>query len=414
MREDLKSFVRPASRVLVIAQVLVLATTAVAAESDSTPQLRQGRVFTEPAARQRLMKMADNVPHAAAWRDRAKQIRANILRGTQLEHLPEPCPLNAVVHSRKEMDGYTAENVAFEALPGFLVTGNLYRPTTATDSTPGILLAHGHLENARRHESTQVLASALARMGATVFAWDMLGFGESVLCEHKHPQALRIQTYSSKRALDFLLSEPGVDEERLAITGASGGGTQSFVLSAIDDRIDVSVPVVQVSAHFYGGCTCESGMPIHVHKDFETNNVEIAAAFAPKPMLLVSDGGDWTVNTPEVEFPYIRRIYRMLGAEENVENAHFANEGHDYGPSKRAAAYRFLAKHLKLNLAAIQNDAGEIDESFVNVLKPEELAALDDDHSPPAHAMKDCDEVVRLLDEAHSAAMTSDAAKSSR
>ena len=300
---------------------------------------------------------------------------------------------------RKAFDGYSVQNVSFEALPGFMVIGNLYLPAEPGKSMPGVLLPHGHLENGRRHSSTQILAASLARMGAAVFAWDMLGFGESTQCEHKHPQAMRIQTYSSMRALDFLLSQPGVDESRLAVTGASGGGTQSFILAAIDDRIDVAAPVVQVSAHFYGGCTCESGMPIHVHDGFETNNVEIAASFAPKPLLLVSDGGDWTANTPKVEFPYIQRIYTLLDAADQVDNAHFADEGHDYGPSKRAAVTKFFAKYLNLELAAVQNASGEIDESFVAVLDLDDLAAFDDTHRPPAHALHNGDEIASQLDD---------------
>jgi len=365
---------------------------------EATSSLRQGQVFSESEAAERLKAMANAIPDAEAWKKHAAQIRANMLRGAKLERLPAPCNLNAIVHTRRELDGYNVENVAFEALPGFLVTGNLYTPSKPADSMPGILVAHGHLENGRRHESTQKLAASLARMGATVFAWDMLGFGESTLCEHKHPQALRIQTYTSMRALDFLLSRPGVDQRQLAITGASGGGTQSFLLAAVDDRIDVSAPVVQVSAHFFGGCNCESGMPIHVGDGLETNNVEIAASFAPKPQLLVSDGGDWTANTPDVEFPFIQRIYRLLGAESNVENAHFAAEGHDYGPSKRMAVYQFFARHLQLDAAKIQDEAGGFNESFVTVLGLTDLAALDGTHAPPPDVQDDCAEVVQLLD----------------
>lgn len=384
----------------------VIAILCVAADSawqnahakEAVSQLRQGHVFSEPEAAERLKVISESIHDADTWKQRAAQIRGNIVRGAKLERLPEACPLNAIVHSRRQLGGYNVANVAFKALPGFLVTGNLYTPSNPSGSMPGILVAHGHLENGRRHESTQKLAASLARMGATVFAWDMLGFGESTLCEHKHPQALRIQTYSSMRALDFLLSQPGVDEDRLAITGASGGGTQSFLLAAVDDRIDVSAPVVQVSAHFYGGCTCESGMPVHVSDDFETNNVEIAASFAPKPQLLVSDGGDWTANTPEVEFPYIRRVYELLGASNKVENAHFADEGHDYGPSKRKAVYEFFARHLQLDAAEITNNAGEFDESFVTVLAPDKLAALDGTHELPAHPLIDCANVIQLLD----------------
>jgi pimeloyl-ACP methyl ester carboxylesterase len=296
------------------------------------------------------------------------------------------------------MDGYSVENVALQVLPGFWVTGNLYLPRDTSRKLAGILAPHGHMENKRRLEDTQTRSAVMARMGAAVFAYDMLGYGESRPCEHKHPQALRIQTYSSMRALDFLLSLESVDENRLAVTGASGGGTQSFLLAAVDPRIDVAAPVVQVSAHFYGGCVCESGMPIHVHGDFETNNVEIAASFAPKPLLLVSDGADWTKNTPDVEFPYVRRVYDLLGAGSMVENAHFAQEGHDYGPSKRQAVYRFFEKHLGLDPSGIPAAEEGLEESFVKVLSPEELAVFDGAHPRPSHAQGDCEGVLRQLD----------------
>jgi dienelactone hydrolase len=368
------------------------------AEGSDKAQLRQGHVYAEEVARNVLAGMAAKHPDASAWKQHAATIRKNILRGAQLEHLPPPCPLNPLRHSRRVMDGYSVENVAFEALPGFLVTGNLYLPTDADKPMAGVLTPHGHWKDGRRREAKQQLCASLSRMGAVVFAWDMLGFGESKPCEHKHPQALRLQTYSSMRAVDFLLSLGIVDEDRIGITGASGGGTQTFLLAAIDSRIDVSAPVVQVSAHFYGGCVCESGMPIHVHGDFETDNVEIAASFAPKPLLLVSNGDDWTANTPHVEFPYVKRIYQLLDAENNVENAHFAEETHDYGPAKRAAVYRFFAKHLGLNLAAIQDESGAIDESFVTSLPSEQLAVFDKSHPRPPHLVGNCAEALKLLD----------------
>ena len=90
-------------------------------------------------------------------------------------------------------------------------------------------------------------------------------------------------------------------------------------------------------------------------------------------MLLISCGGDWTSHTPQVEFPFVRRIYGMYGQSNLVENAHLPDEGHDYGVSKRMAAYPFLAKHLNLNLNLVKNKEGKIDESFVHVQTQEQM-----------------------------------------
>lgn len=364
------------------------------------PFLCQGYYTTEEGGRANLEKFSGTYHDQASWLKRAGQIRTTILKGAKLDELPARCNLNPIRKLKQVFDGYTVENVAFESLPGFYVTGNLYLPASFTGKIPGIACPHGHWSNpadyGRFRNDMQYRCAALAIMGAAVFAYDMTGYGESLPCLHGTPEVLRIQTWNSMRVIDFLLSLGFVDDTRLGVTGASGGGTQSFLLAAVDERIDVSVPAVQISAHFYGGCVCESGMPIHRTSTFETNNVEIAASFAPKPQLIISDGDDWTKNVPEVEYPYIRKVYSLFGKAENAENAHFENEIHDYGYNKRVAMYRFMAKHLGLKLEKLTDGNGKINDSDAQ-LQILPLLKVFPDGVCPGNEVRSCEEVIRLL-----------------
>lgn len=367
------------------------------------PELCQGSYLSEAAARHQLAKFARQFSTLEEWKKRADTIRQGILRGAGLLPPPPKCPLNSMVHSERSYKGYTVSNVAFESLPGFFVTGNLYRPQGVHGPLPAVLCPHGHFTNPGRggrfRPDHQIRSATLALMGAVVFSYDMVGWGDSTQTTHEHPQVLALQLWNSIRAVDFLLSLGDVDPGRIAITGASGGGTQSFLLAAVDERVRVSVPVVMVSAHFFGGCNCESGLPIHRSASHETNNAEIAALAAPRPQLIVSCGADWTKNVPEVEFPYIRRIYKLYGAEELVENVHLAREEHDYGPSKRAAMYRFMAKHLGLFLEKIadSNRFEGIDESGAVVEKEELMRVFDEAHPRPSHALASDEAITAAL-----------------
>ena len=354
-------------------------------KDETKVELCVGNYLTEDEGAKKLLQLAANYQSAKDWKMRSNAIKQNIIQGAGLDKKSEE-EWNYTIKVTKgqlhRMDGYTVESIALEVKPDYFITGNLYQPLELAELNPAILSTHGHWFDAddygRFRPDMQKRCASLAKMGSVVFAYDMYGTGEDTQHVHLSPESLSMQCYNGIRILDYICSLDYVDETKIGITGASGGGTQAFLVAAIDERIDVSVPVVMVSAHFYGGCLCESGMPVHKKGLFETNNVEIAASIAPKPLMIIGDGDDWTKNIPDVEFPFIHNIYELFGAGENAEYAYFKDEVHDYGFSKRKAAYGFLAKHLKLDLNRILDGNGEINEDFVVLLDTTQLKVFPD------------------------------------
>ncbi len=356
------------------------------------------------------------------WQARAARLRRQVLVSQGLWPLPTRTPLNAVVHGAVERDTYTVEKVFFESYPGHFVTGNLYRPRGRSGKLPGVLCPHGHWTHGRfqdwgEKEIRQLLARGeerfevggryvtqsrcvqLARMGCVVFHYDMVGYADSRQLPHRagvrealntptdwgyfSPQAelrlqtmMGLQTYNSLCALDFLTSLPEVDGARLGITGASGGGTQTFLLGAVDPRLTVAFPAVMVSTAMQGGCTCENAAYLRV----DTGNIELAALFAPKPLGL-SGADDWTKEIMTKGYPELKQLYTLLGAPDNVVAKALLQFGHNYNYVSRGVMYGWFNRHLNLGV-----EEPVVEEDYLP-LGQQELSVWDDLHpSPPAGA----------------------------
>jgi dienelactone hydrolase len=362
---------------------------------------------TSEEGKTHLDQLLASYPALQDWENRKTALRNCFFEQLRLSPLPKKTPLNPVYTPKRIMDGYTVENVAIETLPGVWLCGSLYRPAKGKGPFPAVLSPHGHFpssdlnEYGRYRPDQQYRCATLARMGAVVFSYEMFAWGESLLQvkteDHRTGLALTMQTLNSIRVLDFLTSLPYVDPKRIGVTAASGGGTQSFLITALDDRIAVSVPVVMVSASFFGGCPCESGLPIHSCSDLGTNNAEIAAMASPRPMLVVSETSDWTQTVPLIEFPYLKRVYNLYGKPENVENVHIENEEHNYGITKRLAMYDFMAHHLGLNIAAVKDKTGKIDESKVSIEKYDAMLVFGKEGKLPSNAVHGADTIWKVL-----------------
>lgn len=331
----------------------------------------------------------------AEWEQRQKELQTRVLVATGLWPMPEKTPLNSVLHGKVQRDGFTVEKVYFESLPGHFVSGLLFRPDGDSEAKrPAVLSPHGHggrqmdygankmealiKSGAELHKESGrfpklARCAQLARMGCVVFIFDMLGYVDShqvsFQVAHRYselrpemekdggwgfysPQAegrlhsiLGLQTWNCVRGLDFLESLPDVDSKRMAVTGGSGGGTQTILLGAIDNRHIAGFPNGMVSTSMQGGCTCENCSLLRVG----TGNVELAALFAPRPQGMTA-ANDWTKEMMTKGYPQLRQLYAMLDVPDNVYCEEMLHFPHNYNAVTRKIMYEWFNRHLNLGL----------------------------------------------------------------
>lgn len=313
------------------------------------------------------------------WNTRRRIVRETLLLRSGLWPEPEKCPLNVKVFDERAGDGFTVSKVYFESLPGYFATGNLYRPSKGTPPYPAVITPHGHWGYGRLQNSEQGSIPGrcidFARMGFVVFSIDMVGYNDSFQLPHDpfksraqlkadvpqpyEPRTMRadfdfpdaelygfnlggVQAWNAIRGVDFLESLPYVDKNRIGATGASGGASQTIFLMIADDRIKVAAPVNIIGVEKHPGCKCENMPGLWI----DTSTIELAAAFAPRPLLLMSATEDpWTHSTPTREYPMLRKYYDLFGAGDMIKNVHIT-AGHNYNADTRAAVYEWFCTHL--------------------------------------------------------------------
>jgi dienelactone hydrolase len=389
-----------------------------------------------------------------AWEARSKEVRLRLLVSLGLWPMPEKTPLNAVVHGKIERDDYTVERAYFESFPGHFVTGSLYRPKGKSGKHPAVLCPHGHWANGRFHDHgaqkalEEIAAGAerfersgryplqarcvqLARMGCVVFHYDMIGYADSTQlsrelahgfdkqrpgldapdrfgffstqAELRLQSIMGLQTLNSIRALDWITSLEEVDTSRIAVTGASGGGTQTFILAGIDPRVAVAFPAVMVSTAMHGGCTCENASLLRIG----TGNVEIAALFAPKPLGMTA-ANDWTREIATKGLPELKALYTLLGVPNNVQATPLVHFPHNYNAVSRMVMYQWLNEHLHLGLHE------PVIERDFKPLTQDELTVWDAEHPRPAggeaYELSATKELAKISDEQMAALVPRDAA----
>lgn len=332
-------------RLILVGLLAALASGSQQTASDSAADDRRNRLTPGTDTHVELRTFATR----ADWEAHRETVRARILRAAGLDPMPERTPLDITRRNRLVRDGYTVETVVIETWPGFFLAGNLFVPTTPGPH-PAVVSPHGHWVYGRFEHSAvasvPARAQQLARQGHVVFTYDMVGYGDTTQVPHgftgtrEHLWSfgpLGLQLWNSLRVVDFLEALPEVDATRIGATGASGGGTQVFLLAAIDPRIAYAAPVNMVSAYMQGGSLCENAPGLRIG----ISNLDIVAAMAPRPLLVVSATGDWTSHAPDEEVPAIRRIYELYGASDALTEQQF-DAPHNYHQGSREAVYRFL------------------------------------------------------------------------
>ncbi len=344
------------------------------------------------------------IPHALTSEEAERQrgpLRERLSQSLGHRKLPWPPDLRARVTGVLRRPGYRIEKVVFQSLPGVWVPAHLYVPDEVGGPAPAILFYNGHWwADSKSRPDFQAFCINMARMGFAVFSFDPFGQGERGVSarDHRRTEALLvglsqqgIAEYETRCALDYLLARPEVDRDRVGMTGASGGGYNTWITAALDDRIAVAVPVVGTSEFFD---QIRVTRPLDWYQANEhchfvpgliryANNHELLAMIAPRPLMIIAAAEDqsFPVGGVRAVHDYGRALYGAMGAGARIGLFVDSREGHGYQQAKREAAYGWFLRWLKG-----QGDGGAVPEPPTETLPFDapELRCFEDGRKAPA------------------------------
>jgi hypothetical protein len=280
------------------------------------------------------------------WTARRPQVKKALRKAIGLESLPERTPLNARVVGAHDMGDYVIENVLFESRPGFPVPANLYRPKGPTkEKRAAVVCPNGHILAAgKANRQVQARCIKLAKMGFVVLNYDAIGQGERLISGNIHHEAgyallplgetiAGWMVWDTIRAIDYLVSLPGVDPSRIGVTGNSGGGLNTLYAAALDDRVAVATVAGYVFqfnnwmkyAGAHGTCSMLPGL----YRGMEW--FEIGGLIAPRPLLMLQGerDADFPISVARKAGRSTEALYGLLGHEKLARFDVVAKEGEE-------------------------------------------------------------------------------------
>jgi sugar lactone lactonase YvrE/cephalosporin-C deacetylase-like acetyl esterase len=329
------------------------------------------------------------------WKSQEAVLRKQLLAAWG--GFPEtPCDLAPQTHGSPLIrDGYRIEKVTFQTRPGVRMTANLYLPDIAkTRKLPAILMVHGHWKGAKQDPTVQARCIGAAKLGFAVLCVDAFGAGErgvgTALGEYHGDLTAAtllplgtplsgLQVYENMRAVDYLLTRPEVDGERLGVTGASGGGNQTMYAGAWDQRFKCIVPVCSVGNYqAYLGPACCMCEVVPGALRF-TEEWAVLAMAAPRALMVINatrDASQFSVGEAKKSLAFAAPVFKLFGKPDNLQHAIFESP-HDYNKAMREAMYGFMTLHLKG-----EGDGSPIREPAIAPEKPEDLRCFPGETRP--------------------------------